>query len=104
MSNHLETITVSLLGKKYQVSCEEDEVATLEQSAKYLNKKMAEIRDSGRVVGLDRIAVMAALNIVGESLTSREKISLLDENLENRIDTLNESLEAALIKHNQLEF
>ena len=65
---------------------------------------MAEIRDSGRVVGLDRIAVMAALNIVGESLTSHEKIGLLDENLENRIDTLNESLEAALIKHNQLEF
>ena len=104
MSNHLETITVSLLGKKYQVSCEEDEVATLEQSAKYLNKKMAEIRDSGRVVGLDRIAVMAALNIIGESLTSHEKISLLDENLENRIDTLTQSLEAALLKHNQLEF
>ena len=104
MSNEFETITVSLLGKKYQVSCEEDEVATLEQSAKYLNKKMLEIRDSGRVVGLDRIAVMAALNIVGESLTSSEKPSLLDENLDKRIDALNESLEAALIKHTQLEF
>ena len=104
MSNEFETITVSLLGKKYQVSCEEDEVATLEQSAKYLNKKMLEIRDSGRVVGLDRIAVMAALNIVGESLTSREKLSLLDENLDKRIDALNESLETALIKHTQLEF
>jgi cell division protein ZapA len=79
-------------------------VATLEQSAKYLNKKMLEIRDSGRVVGLDRIAVMAALNIVGESLTSSEKLSLLDENLDKRIDALNESLEAALIKHTQLEF
>ena len=104
MPNEYETITVSLLGKKYQVSCEEDEVATLEQSAKYLNKKMLEIRDSGRVVGLDRIAVMAALNIVGESLTSSEKLSLLDENLDKRIDALNESLEAALIKHTQLEF
>ena len=104
MSNEYETITVSLLGKKYQVSCDEDEVATLEQSAKYLNKKMLEIRDSGRVVGLDRIAVMAALNIVGESLTSSEKLSLLDENLDKRIDALNESLEAALIKHTQLEF
>ena len=79
-------------------------MATLEQSAKYLNKKMLEIRDSGRVVGLDRIAVMAALNIVGESLTSSEKLSLLDENLDKRIDALNESLEAALIKHTQLEF
>ena len=47
---------------------------------------------------------MAALNIVGESLTSSEKLSLLDENLDKRIDALNESLEAALIKHTQLEF
>ena len=44
----IETITVSLLGKKYQVSCEEEEVEILEKSAKYLNKKMGEIRDSGR--------------------------------------------------------
>ena len=65
----IETVTVNLLGKKYQVSCQEDEVALLEKSAKYLNKKMGEIRDSGRVVGLDRIAVMAALNIIGESIT-----------------------------------
>ena len=73
MMPETETITVSLLGKKFQVSCEEDEVAVLERSAKYLNEKMGEIRDSGRVVGLDRIAVMAALNIIGESIMSEEK-------------------------------
>ena len=98
-----ETITVSLLGKKFQVSCEEDEVAVLERSAKYLNEKMGEIRDSGRVVGLDRIAVMAALNIIGESIMSDEK-GLKDTNLHKRVDELNESLEAALVKNTQLEF
>ena len=104
MSSDFETITISLLGKKYQVSCEEGEVATLEKSAKYLSKKMAEIRDTGRVVGLDRIAVMAALNIIGESVVSQEQLSLVDNELDKRVEALNESLESALIKHTQLEF
>jgi len=99
----IETITVSLLGKKYQVSCEEEEVEVLEKSAKYLNKKMGEIRDSGRVVGLDRIAVMAALNIIGESIISDGETGLKDKELDKRVESLNETLEAALVKNTQLE-
>ena len=99
----IETITVSLLGKKYQVSCEEEEVEILEKSAKYLNKKMGEIRDSGRVVGLDRIAVMAALNIIGESIISDSDTGLKDKELDKRVESLNETLEAALVKNTQLE-
>ena len=100
----IETVTVNLLGKKYQVSCQEDEVALLEKSAKYLNKKMGEIRDSGRVVGLDRIAVMAALNIIGESIMSEDTREPKDIELEKRIEVLNESLETSLVKNTQLEF
>ena len=99
----IETITVSLLGKKYQVSGEEEEVEILEKSAKYLNKKMGEIRDSGRVVGLDRIAVMAALNIIGESIISDSDTGLKDKELGKRVESLNETLEAALVKNTQLE-
>ena len=102
--SEIETITVNLLGKKYQVSCGEDDVEVLEKSAKYLNEKMGEIRNSGRVVGLDRIAVMAALNIIGESIMSEENEGLKDTKLHNRVERLNESLEAALIKNTQLEF
>ena len=82
MMPETETITVSLLGKKYQVSCGEEEVEVLEKSAKYLNKKMGEIRDSGRVVGLDRIALMAALNIIGESIMSEDTKEPKDIELE----------------------
>ena len=99
----IETITVSLLGKKYQVSCEEEEVEILEKSAKYLNKKMGEIRDSGRVVGLDRIAVMAALNIIGESIISEGETGFNDKELDNRVESLNQTLEAALVNNTQLE-
>ena len=100
----IETVTVNLLGKKYQVSCQEDEVALLEKSAAYLNKKMGEVRDSGRVVGLDRIAVMAALNIIGESIMSEDTKEPKDIELEKRIEVLNESLETSLVKNTQLEF
>ena len=75
----------------------------LEKSAKYLNKKMGEIRDSGRVVGLDRIAVMAALNIIGESIISEGETGFNDKELDNRVESLNQTLEAALVKNTQLE-
>ncbi len=65
------TVTVRILEKEYFVSCPQDERADLLDSAEYLNKKMREIRDSGKVVGADRIAVMAALNLARELLEAR---------------------------------
>ena len=64
-------VTVRILEKEYFVSCPQDERADLLDSAEYLNKKMREIRDSGKVVGADRIAVMAALNMANELLRLR---------------------------------
>ena len=54
------TVTVKILDKEYQVACPEEQEAELVSSAKYLDKQMRGIRDSGRVIGLERIAVMAA--------------------------------------------
>ncbi len=61
--SHPNTVTVTILDKEYQVACPEEQQAELIVSAKYLDKQMRSIRDSGKVVGLERIAVMAALNI-----------------------------------------
>ena len=57
------TISVHILGKEYQVSCPPEEVEELKASGQLLDERMREIRETGKVVGLDRIAVMAALNI-----------------------------------------
>ena len=65
-------VTVRILEKEYFVSCPQDERADLLDSAEYLNKKMREIRDTGKVVGADRIAVMAALNMANELLRLRK--------------------------------
>ena len=64
-----ETITVSIFDKDYPVSCPADEVQALRDSAFYLDQKMREIKKSGSVLGLDRLAVMAALNITNDFLS-----------------------------------
>ena len=56
-------VSVRLLDREYQVACPSDERSDLLDSAEYLDAKMREVRDSGKVVGLDRIAVISALNI-----------------------------------------
>ena len=56
-------VSVRLLDREYQVACPAEERSDLLDSAEYLDGKMREIRDSGKVVGLDRIAVIAALNL-----------------------------------------
>ncbi len=63
------TVTVSILGRDYQVSCPADEREALERSARYLDEQMREIRNTGKIIGSERIAVMAALNIAHELLS-----------------------------------
>jgi len=62
------TVTVKILDKEYQVACPEEQENDLTASARYLDKQMRKIRDTGKVIGVERIAVMAALNISYELL------------------------------------
>ena len=59
------------MGRDFRVACSEEEQAGLLEAVDYLNKKMAEIRDGGKVIGVERIAIMAALNIAHEFLTTK---------------------------------
>ena len=63
------TVTVQILDKDYLIACPPHQRANLEGAARYLDGKMREIRGSGKVIGAERIAVMAALNIAHEHLT-----------------------------------
>jgi len=69
------TVSVRILDKDYQVACPEEQQAELIVSAKYLDKQMRSIRDTGKVIGVERIAVMAALNISYELLQASEHTS-----------------------------
>jgi cell division protein ZapA len=63
-----QTVTVKILDKDYPIHCPPQQRANLESAARYLDGKMREIRNSGKVIGADRIAVLAALNIAHELL------------------------------------
>ena len=63
------TVTLHILDKEYRVACPPEERSNLEQAARHLDTTMRDIRNSGKVIGVERIAVMAALNITHEMLT-----------------------------------
>ena len=106
MSNTTKSkaVTVHILDKEYLVSCSEDEQHDLIRSADFLDHKMREIRDNGKIIGSDRIAVMAALNISHELLAQDGDNAKLDRNVSSRLKSLQEKIEDTLYKGQQLEF
>ncbi|MGH8372723.1 MAG: cell division protein ZapA [Gammaproteobacteria bacterium] len=96
MSEELTPVTVRILDKEYQVACTEDERLALLESAELLNSKMREIRAAGKVVGLDRIAVMAALNLSHEVLLIRNASTQIDQQMLERLRAMNERLTQAV--------
>ncbi len=72
MSESPPPIKVQILGKEYPIACPADEQHELLIAARFLDGKMREIRDTGRIIGSERIAVMAGLNIAHELLQLRQ--------------------------------
>jgi cell division protein ZapA len=106
-----ETVIVKILGKDYQVACPPGQHAALIESASYLDAQMGNIRQNGKVIGLERIAVMAALNISYELLQADSQPKQAkaaagapaDKLTGKQLKTLNEKLEDALHTFRQLE-
>ena len=73
MSDKALPITLSILGKDYKIACPPSEQETLLTSALQLDQQMRELRDSGKIVGADRIAVMAALHLAHDLVNLREE-------------------------------
>jgi len=96
-----KSIEVNILGRSYRVACEEGEREALMKAVDYLDGKMSEIRKGGKINGADRIAVMAALNIAHELLTT--KIGGFDiGEAKRRITSIEEKLDAALAQQEKL--
>jgi cell division protein ZapA len=91
-------VSVTILDKELKFACKPEEQAVLRASAQYLNEKMRDIRYTGRIVGADRISVMAAINISRELLEQREAYKLLEQNLNERILSLQNKIESILNK------
>lgn len=97
-----KTMNVSIMGREFRVACPDDEREELLQSVSYLDKKMREIRDSGKVVGSERIAIMAALNITHELLTTKIRGGFDMGEFKRRIDHMQAALDAAMPEQDKL--
>jgi cell division protein ZapA len=99
MRDAVTTVSVRILDKEYQVACAQDEVDALAASARYLDQQMRTIRESGKVFGLDRIAVMTALNMANELLQKRNEVAEAVGETEEMVKHLTYRITEALAEH-----
>jgi cell division protein ZapA len=101
MSVDPKALQIIVMGREFRIACPESEQKELLEAVDYLNKKMDEIRDGGKVVGVERIAIMAALNIAHELLTT--KIGGFDmAALKRRMQSMETTLDQALRDQSKL--
>ena len=96
----VDSVTVSILDRDYQVNCPPGEEEALQASARLLDQQMRQIREKGKVFGMDRIAVMAALNIANELLTSKDR----DESIDSGIERLGQRIDEVIAEQEELHF
>ena len=103
MTQQIAQVSVRILDKEYQVACPADERTDLLDSAEILNNKMREIRDSGRIVGLDRIAVMAALNMANDLIHAKARDLELEGDISDRLKSISDRVDNVLSGSQQLD-
>ena len=103
MTEQQAQVSVRILDKEYQVACPADERTNLLDSAEILNTKMREIRDSGRIVGLDRIAVMAALNMANDLIQANARDRELEGGVSQRLKLISDRVDHVLSGTQQLD-
>jgi len=103
MSMEAKPINIKIMDKEYLISCSEEERDQLYGAAEMVNSKMGQIKNAGSVIGSERIAVMAALNIAHELLAYRDKNEVYTSKLDDTIKRLQGKIHNALGKGEQLE-
>ncbi|HEY5993063.1 MAG TPA: cell division protein ZapA [Gallionellaceae bacterium] len=98
----IQTLDITILDRDLRVACPEDERAELLDAVAYLDKKMREIRDSGKVASVERIAIMAALNIAHELLTTRLGTGFDMAEFKRRMGSMQATIDATLAEQDEL--
>ncbi|HKO88540.1 MAG TPA: cell division protein ZapA [Burkholderiales bacterium] len=106
MNDKTRALDITIMGRSYKVTCSEEEREPLLRAVAYLDQKMNEIKDSGRVGSVERVAVMAALNIAHELLTSKSSSTPIDgfdsDALKRRMSSMQATLDAMLAPQEKL--
>lgn len=96
MSQSPEPVTVRIVDREYRVMCTPEQRRTLMESALFLDQQMREIRDTGKISSMDKIAVMAALNLAEEVLKLRQDMKARDDQVDARVRDLADRLDRTL--------
>ena len=103
MAEQFAQVSVRILDKEYTIKCPPEERTDLLDSAEVLNAKMREARDAAGVVGLDRIAVIAALNMASDLLHAQARDRLIEGDLSSRLKLISDRVDTALGESQQLD-
>ncbi|MCW8904522.1 cell division protein ZapA [Sedimenticola sp.] len=96
-------VIVRILDKEYRVACNQGEEDSLIAAARLVDQKMREIRSSGKVLGTDRIAVMASLNLAHELLEKQNHKNDVNGSINTRLRNMQQKIDAVLSKENRLD-
>lgn len=102
MTQESKPLDVNIMGREFKVACTDEERPDLLRAVEYLDRKMRDIRDAGKVVGIERIAVMAALNIAHELLRTKVSDGVDLGDLKRKIGTMQASIDAAMSTQDKL--
>ncbi|OGT45895.1 MAG: hypothetical protein A3E83_02285 [Gammaproteobacteria bacterium RIFCSPHIGHO2_12_FULL_41_20] len=102
--NIIKNVVIDILGKSYTVKCSESEAELLQQSAKCVDKEMRGLKESGKALNLDRLAIMTALHMAYQLLILQKEKESSMQSIHQRINELQEKLGDALDKNAQTEF
>ncbi|MBX9812065.1 MAG: cell division protein ZapA [Burkholderiales bacterium] len=102
MSVEPKGLQINIMGREFRVACPEEEQKGLLEAVDYLNRKMHEIRDHGKVIGLERIAIMAALNIAHEFLSTKVGGSFDIAEIKRRMAGMETVLDQAISDQSEL--
>ena len=95
-------LDVNIMGREFRIACREEEQHELLKAVDYLNNKMREIRDAGKVIGVERVAIMAALNIAHEFLATRVEGGFDVGEFKRRISHMQANIDQAMNGQDEL--
>ncbi len=102
MSAEPKGLQINIMGREFRVACPEEEQKGLLEAVDYLNRKMNEIKDHGKVIGLERIAIMAALNITHEFLSTKVGGGFDIAEIKRRMNNMETVLDQAISDQSEL--
>jgi cell division protein ZapA len=102
MSDKAKAVDITILGRDYRVACTDDERESLLTAAAFLDRRMREIRDSAKVTGQEKIAVMAALNIAHELLNTKLPGGFDIGDFKRRMQSMQTTLDTAMSQQEKL--